>query len=1371
MDPQIQELIERMRELVATIAATSKTSTVGNGSGSDAGGDAAKAFTRGSDKIVNAMATLALKLDGKARTAREETLAVNRFAKQVEKITSKQDAAAKKIEDAAKAAADALAAAATAATLAARTDQQIAADKRSANIKQLGNDAQRARKGHEGAAGVFKDFENLGTGSELLKNKFLSLGGNSMTAQIGLQALAAGAEGVVKSLTGFGAALDKGQRGATVSAQALSDAATPILEFVDTIGKIISFGSLFLPAGRIVKGIVAAGGALLSLSTAAGKVALDYVKVSAAAADALFKSFNSLSQAGVTTAGGMDDVFVQLQTLGMTLSEIDKFTTLIGKNSKVLSQFGATAAEGAKMFSEVAGTLVKSDLGTQLNQLGITADEQRESALAYMNIQAKTGQLNLKNTKQLIEESGKFAKELDLAARLTGTTRKEQQEAREAAMAEVRFRAALIDAEQRGDKEQLAALEVAQRMAAIAKSQGDDRGFTGILQSAAAGGAGSTPEAIAAEQSYGVQAAILEAAQKGAISDARLLEIMATQTGLQQQSLAGTNRYAGGIDTLQTNLVAQNDLLRRSAAISKGAAEAGFTGPNAREDFLKTEQGKRVAEANKPGSTTGAMVTANQAQQNAAMMMDSAKAIHMAAQVNKIASETFAAAVKIFNDTQGAKVAGGLYSKGQGATGTATAAGTASALGTTPALTDRGKQIEGPALSPAEKAQTAAITDAKAKAQPLIAATAAARKSQEAAQVEVDRLEKANISGAALVAAKAKLATAAEESEKAQAASNAAEIDIRRQTADLAKDQLQQKLMYNQWLEKNIRESRKIGEEIITDETTKKSYAFDEVKLMSKDLDNYERYVKRKEQLTAAELNDIKATRGSEATSNEKKEAETRARAQAQREFAQVAVAATGPATRGTPNPTGAATAIPYVPTAPAPAPAPANPSIYAEDAERAKYKAERQGKITAPKAPAAPSADTAPRTTALGGAPAASLTGNSPLADLISRGESASAGNYNAANAGGTNKAFKAGDKNLTGMTIGDLQQSQASGDIFAAGRYQIVPATMQGAVEKLGLKSTDKFDEAMQDRIFNEYLTNIKRPEIQSFLSGNKTADIDAAVLSLAKEFASVGVPAATKRLASKGITSLDLQAGDSYYKGVGQNPAIGSITPEQARAALKQTRDQMQASVAAPAKMAMGGVVKSTPGGVGVIAGEAGRNEAFVPLPDGKSIPVKQDTTVVKDVQNLSAQVMEVVKLLVPQVRILAGIYDTISPFLKSDDNTATLAKRQMPVAPDLATLAGANTPNLGEIASPNIDRADVTSNNIGKLIDELKEQNKSNMKDAMSSVAGELKDAFKGMSPQSQDNSSNQELVAAVNEMVRTQRDTNAISSRILQVSQN
>jgi hypothetical protein len=38
------------------------------------------------------------------------------------------------------------------------------------------------------------------------------------------------------------------------------------------------------------------------------------------------------------------------------------------------------------------------------------------------------------------------------------------------------------------------------------------------------------------------------------------------------------------------------------------------------------------------------------------------------------------------------------------------------------------------------------------------------------------------------------------------------------------------------------------------------------------------------------------------------------------------------------------------------------------------------------------------------------------------------------------------------------------------------------------------------------------------------------------------------------------------------------------------------------------ANGGVIRATPGGVNVLAAEAGKNEAFVPLPDGKSIPVQ-------------------------------------------------------------------------------------------------------------------------------------------------------------------
>ena len=53
-------------------------------------------------------------------------------------------------------------------------------------------------------------------------------------------------------------------------------------------------------------------------------------------------------------------------------------------------------------------------------------------------------------------------------------------------------------------------------------------------------------------------------------------------------------------------------------------------------------------------------------------------------------------------------------------------------------------------------------------------------------------------------------------------------------------------------------------------------------------------------------------------------------------------------------------------------------------------------------------------------------------------------------------------------------------------------------------------------------------------------------------------------------------------------------------------KRIRDA-EARKAAP-KMANGGVIQATPGGIDIVAGEAGKNEAVVPLPDGKTIPVQ-------------------------------------------------------------------------------------------------------------------------------------------------------------------
>jgi hypothetical protein len=216
------------------------------------------------------------------------------------------------------------------------------------------------------------------------------------------------------------------------------------------------------------------------------------------------------------------------------------------------------------------------------------------------------------------------------------------------------------------------------------------------------------------------------------------------------------------------------------------------------------------------------------------------------------------------------------------------------------------------------------------------------------------------------------------------------------------------------------------------------------------------------------------------------------------------------------------------------------------------------------------------------------------PLADVIARGESKGAGDYNAANYAGGKQIYKPGEKNVTSMSVGDVMREQSSGQIFAAGRYQVTPKTMTAAVQALGLKESDKFDAGTQDRIFKEFLVGVKRPEVQKVLAGDKGADIEKAVLDLAKEFASVGIPKAMK--INDEFGSRNINAGESYYAGVGGNPlGPATITPEQAKEALLAS-----AGMQLP-KMALGGVTQGLS-----LVGEKGP-EAVVPLPNGRSIPV--------------------------------------------------------------------------------------------------------------------------------------------------------------------
>jgi hypothetical protein len=91
--------------------------------------------------------------------------------------------------------------------------------------------------------------------------------------------------------------------------------------------------------------------------------------------------------------------------------------------------------------------------------------------------------------------------------------------------------------------------------------------------------------------------------------------------------------------------------------------------------------------------------------------------------------------------------------------------------------------------------------------------------------------------------------------------------------------------------------------------------------------------------------------------------------------------------------------------------------------------------------------------------------------------------------------------------MTVAQVMQAQKEGKIFAAGAYQIIPKTMQGAVSSLKIDPNTKFDKETQDKIFSGYLATAKkgRGPLEDYIKG-KSDNSDAALKAAAQEWASI-------------------------------------------------------------------------------------------------------------------------------------------------------------------------------------------------------------------------------------------------------------------------
>ena len=328
------------------------------------------------------------------------------------------------------------------------------------------------------------------------------LGSKGIVAGIGVafDFLTAKIMGTYKGLIAYENALLDGVRGQSVQAAMVTEqmnAQAAVFEKVG--GGMTSFGTslatlgtqMVLMGGPIGLVAVAIGGLLAVLGMASEAEAAIIKRDAelnakrAAAEDQAYKDFLQLGEASMTGARGVTGLIDDLKTVGLSIKEFDKLNKILSSNTKEIAMFGATTVNGAKTFIEVTGGLINSEMSKTFEKMGISQDAQMEHAEKYMAMQSRFGLLEGKSKQDLIKGTQNYIQELDRTAALTGATRKEQEQAREAVLALLNLAAATMNARLEGNKELAAQLEAGAKLATRYQQEGLTQQAKGIAELAA----------------------------------------------------------------------------------------------------------------------------------------------------------------------------------------------------------------------------------------------------------------------------------------------------------------------------------------------------------------------------------------------------------------------------------------------------------------------------------------------------------------------------------------------------------------------------------------------------------------------------------------------------------------------------------------------------------------------------------------------------------------------------------------------------------------------------------------------------------------------------------------------------------------------
>lgn len=204
--------------------------------------------------------------------------------------------------------------------------------------------------------------------------------------------------------------------------------------------------------GGIVGAIPVIGGAAKEFAQGVGEAA----KFVMTQLDDLAKNYNALGESGALAADGIDGVQRQFKQMGLV--SLPVFSRALSVNAQGMIVLGGSMSGAADKFSEISGKLTSEDIGGQLVRLGMSFDQVGESAGKYVGALGRMGMTQGKTTDQLTSSTVAYIKEVDLIARVTGASRKQQEDEQQKSLANVQFRAKIADMVDKGQVEEAARL-------------------------------------------------------------------------------------------------------------------------------------------------------------------------------------------------------------------------------------------------------------------------------------------------------------------------------------------------------------------------------------------------------------------------------------------------------------------------------------------------------------------------------------------------------------------------------------------------------------------------------------------------------------------------------------------------------------------------------------------------------------------------------------------------------------------------------------------------------------------------------------------------------------------------------------------------